>query len=579
MRKTIFAILISFVLIFGAGAASRADVIDPELDTMLLTLDPDDQVSVIVTLTDQADLNKIKDKDKGKRRSAVIAELKDTAKITQKDIKEFLKQYKLKRLMSFWIFNGFALTAAKDVILELADQPGIESIRLDNTLSRSVKAPAAAGVPEWNLDAVRAPELWDLGITGSGIVVATMDTGVDAAHADLSGRWRGGSNSWYDPNGEHAMPYDTDGHGTQVMGVLVGGDATGSAIGVAPGARWIAVKIFNDAGVAEYSDIHQGFQWLLDPDDNPATNDSPDVVNNSWGFRELVNQCFTEFEPDIQALKAAEIAVVFSAGNLGPYAYTSESPANYPESFAVGAVDDSLAIADFSGRGPSACGDIFYPEVAAPGVNIKTADKTFGGLFPDASISATGTSIAAPHVSGAMALLLSVYPDAEVSELESALEDSAMDLGSAGPDNDSGFGLIDVVEAHNMLDQGTGGCTDADGDGYDSDTGCGSDCDDNDPNVYPGAPESKHDGIDQDCNGYDLTLDITRADYNAKKDTLSVEATSDLGKNAALILDGYGPMKWDRKKLKYKISVRRAGGDPVTVMVSGIEGAEIAPTT
>lgn len=88
---------------------------------------------------------------------------------------------------------------------------------------------------------------------------------MDALHPDLAASWRSGPNSWFDPNGEHSTPYDANGHGTQTMSLMAGGDFGGTAIGVAPGAWWIAVKIFNDADVASLSVIHQGFQWLLDP--------------------------------------------------------------------------------------------------------------------------------------------------------------------------------------------------------------------------------------------------------------------------------------------------------------------------
>lgn len=165
-----------------------------------------------------------------------------------------------------------------------------------------------------------------------------MDTGVDINHPDLQSKWRGGTNSWYDPNGEHATPYDAHGHGTQTMGIMVDGDAGGTSVGVAPVANWIAVKIFNDRGTASLSVIHQGFQWLLDPDHNPDTDDAPDVVNNSWGL-DSVNGCSSEFQADIQALKASNIAVVFAAGNYGPYPSTSISPANNTISFAAGATD------------------------------------------------------------------------------------------------------------------------------------------------------------------------------------------------------------------------------------------------
>ena len=216
-------------------------------------------------------------------------------------------------------------------------------------------AQSISAAAQWNLNSIRGPELWNLGYTGAGVVVANMDTGVDANHPDLAGKWRGGSNSWYDPNGEHDTPYDADGHGTRVMGIIVGGDNGGSAIGVAPDSTWIAVKIFNDKGQASYSAVHEGFQWLLDPDGDPDTDDSPDVVNNSWGLDESLNECVTEFEADVQALRTSGIAVVFSAGNSGPYPSSSLSPANYPESFAVGAVDETMTIAPFSSRGPSAC--------------------------------------------------------------------------------------------------------------------------------------------------------------------------------------------------------------------------------
>jgi len=291
---------------------------------------------------------------------------------------------------------------------------------------------------------VNAPALWDLGFRGEGIVVANMDTGVDAAHPDLAGRWRGGTNSWYDPNGEHpTAPTDVNGHGTWTMGAMVGGDAGGTSIGVAPGAQWIAVKLFNDGGTTTSSVVHLGFQWLLDPDGNPATADAPNVVNNSWSGSAA--GCDLEFQPDLRSLRAAGVLPVFSAGNFGPSPGTVFSPANLPEALSVGATDDLDVVASSSSRGPSACGQAVAPKLVAPGVGIRTTDLY--GLYANVS----GTSFSAPHAAGALALLLDAFPGLSADRQEAALLSGAVDLGAAGADNDYGNGRLDVLAAYQWL--------------------------------------------------------------------------------------------------------------------------------
>jgi len=247
------------------------------------------------------------------------------------------------------------------------------------------------------------------------------------------------------------------------MGLMAGGDAGGTSIGVAPAAQWIAVKIYNDAGVATESGIHLGFQWLLDPDGNDATDDAPHIVNNSWGFEDKFGQCVEEgegvsFRLDVQVLKAAGIAVVFAAGNSGDFgSNTSVSPANYPESFSVGAVDETGLIGSYSGRGPSACDGSIYPKVVAPGsrtsfpFGIKTSDVTGYPGEPAFQYAAPGTSWAAPHASGVMAVLLSAFPGLAVTDLESALTLSAVDLGDPGPDHSYGNGIVDGFSAYQVL--------------------------------------------------------------------------------------------------------------------------------
>jgi bacillopeptidase F len=505
-RRTIPLALGGLLLTLSWAVATQAGVVDPRLEVALQALQPGEEIAAIVTLADQVDPEPYRGRGRGRFRTELVGALKAKAAATQQPLIALLGSRGVRRALSLWAINGIAVTAESEVLRELAELSAVRSVKLDATLDAPWTTKSTASIPEWNLETIRAPELWDLGHRGAGVVVASMDTGVDLDHPDLAPSWRGGTNSWFDPNAEHATPHDAGGHGTQTLGLMVGGNAGGSAIGVAPDAQWIAVKIFDDSGQATLSAIHQGFQWLLDPDGDPGTDDVPAVVNNSWGFPETVNQCYSEFELDIALLRAAGIAVVFSAGNRGPQASSSQSPANNPGAFAAGALDELLSIADTSSRGPNACDGSTYPEVAAPGVNVRTADLTFGGTFPDRYVSVTGTSFAAPHVSGGIALLLGAFPDATLDEVEQALEVAALDLGTSGPDDDYGYGLVDLVEAHAVLaDSPSPTCTDADGDAYFAESGCGTlvDCNDADLGINPGACDIKRDGIDQDCDGVD----------------------------------------------------------------------------
>lgn len=516
--------LLVFLTVLAVGFYSFGDrvavagSIDSQLQAKLEKMDMKDSVRVIITLTDQADPSMYADDLLPRRREMINRALRLRAEISQKPLLDYLQRENAREVEAFWIFNGIAATVSAATVPDLAARPDVQSIRLDGAVHVPVQVPAVTGVPEWNLAAINVPALWALGHTGSGIVVATMDSGVDPDHPDLASRWRGGNNSWFDPHGVYSQPHDSDGHGTQVMGVMVGGDAGGTSVGVAPGAAWIAVKIFDDTGQALYSDIHAGFQWLLDPDGNPATNDLPDVVNGSWGYDALVNQCFTEFQPDVQALRSAGVAMIFAAGNSGPAASTSVSPANYPESFAVGSVDETLAVDAASSRGPSACDGTVFPEMVAPGVNIRTTDLTLGGTLPDSYVSVSGTSVAAPHVAGAMAVLLSASPQLGVTDLENALSLSAVDPGPAGPDNDYGNGFLDLAAAYGSFTtypltvevNGRGTVT-AYPRGIDCPGDCTGDFIDGTMVTLTAVPEStaRFVGWSGACNGHELTCQVT----------------------------------------------------------------------
>lgn len=456
-------LLVFFQAIFIGGVilseivlnqASAAELV-PEVERRVKAASVNEEIPVIIRFTDRLNVSTIKERKPAKRRARIVRELKLKSYQAQKKVRQRL-QVQLSKQQSnsikhLWMINAISAKLPANIIKELSEDSDVESISLDAAVAPITPEVVTTVLPEWNLTAIAADSLWSSGFTGQGVVIGTMDTGVDVLHQDLASRWRGGTNSWFDPYGEHINPYDADGHGTQIMGVTVGGSAGGSSIGVAPDAKWIAAKIFNDQGVGTVSAIHQGFQWMLDPDNNPDTDDAPDIINNAWNLQGTTNTCNTEFQMDIDVLRNANIALVFSAGNTGPNPSSSISPANNSGSFEVGSVDDSLNIVYSSARGPSACDAGIYPQVVAPGFNIYTSDLTFGGVIPDLYTTVSGTSFAAAHVSGAMALLKSAVTDATVDQIESALRQSALDVGVSDADNDSGWGVINIAAAYQLL--------------------------------------------------------------------------------------------------------------------------------
>ena len=464
----------------AAAGTSRGGVIAHDLERAMALRGTHADTAVIVRFADPVDQRALAVTDRSARDNRLLVVLRARAARNRAAIEPFLAAHDAGRVRDLWIINGIAATLPAVSVKALAAQSGIERIDLDSFVQggRSQRtpmarqpaadtAPPAAGfaptvvaegaeapmraTPGWNIAAVHAPEMWQLGLTGKGVVVATMDTGVDLAHPDLRRKWRGGANSWFDPHGEEAVPYDALGHGTQAMGVIVGG----SALGVAPDARWIAVKLYNADGRSRMSDIHLAFQWLMDPDGDAATVDAPDIVNASWALTGRgAGACILEFSDDMKALRSAGIAVVFAAGNDGPAPGTSNSPGNNPGALSISAVGRDLAIPRQASRGPSSCDGAVFPRLVAPGISVRTTDLSHGGLPSYATLS--GSSLAAPHVAGMLALLAEAFPSASVAELEDAIVRSAHDLGQAGADNTFGHGLADALAAYTVLHEARG---------------------------------------------------------------------------------------------------------------------------
>ena len=450
-KKWLISALALAVLMISAQAPSGR--LHPALEERLQRLGPGEKIPVVIELSEQARpddmISKILGAPRGERIWAVVNALRNTAEQQQQALRAHLKREEesgaAERVIPFWVFNGIAVTAGEPLIRRLAARPDVREVRLDRRIPvpslSSVPAAAGQSSPgvEWNIETVRAPEVWALNpsYSGAGAVIGSFDTGVDLTHPDLYSRYRGNHQiSWFDPYGEHPVPYDFHGHGTHTTGTAVGGNASGYAIGVAPGAAWIAAKGWNDAGIGLASTFHQIFEWFLAPGGN--ADNAPDAVNCSWAFEE--GGCDTEFVPDIQAWRAAGIFPVFSSGNSGPAPGSVQSPAAYPISFAVGATGYDDEVAYFSGRGPSPCDGSIKPDICAPG------DGVFSSV-PGGYDLMSGTSMAAPHITGAVAVLRSINPALTVDQLESALTSGALDLGEPGPDNASGAGGVDLFVA------------------------------------------------------------------------------------------------------------------------------------
>ena len=437
----------------GAGQTARASIA-PDVEARLQ--EGTAPLDVIAILRDRVDLSPRAHGNRAQREREVAGALHEVADRSQVGLRTRLAVLRrsglVQRAVPLWIMNAIAVTAPAGIIRELAARPEVAAIVNDAIIQAPAsRESAAVGAPiEPNIARIGAPALWAAGFTGQGVVVASVDTGVDLSSPDLAASWRGGADSWYDPYGQHpTTPTDRSGHGTSTMGVIVGGSATGTQIGVAPGARWIAAKAFNDAGLATTSGLHLAYQWLLDPDGNPSTPDAPDVVNDSWVISSP--GCSLDFAPDLAALTAAGILPVFAAGNFGPGANTDASPANNPGAFAVGSTDNTDVAASFSSRGPTSCGRpsaATFPDLVAPGVAVNTTDLY--GL----TTTTSGTSISAPHVTGAIALLLSAFPSLTIEQQRAALVAGAADLGPAGPDATFGAGRLDVAASYAWLGGG-----------------------------------------------------------------------------------------------------------------------------
>ncbi|RZU49464.1 subtilisin family serine protease [Krasilnikovia cinnamomea] len=366
------------------------------------------------------------------------------------------------RFSTYWISDTIRVTGGAALLRELAARPEVKAVLPDNPvrLPTPVTGTTHAAVQgtEWNIDRVGAPRVWnERHDRGEGIVVANVDTGVQYDHPALAAGYRGRradggydhDYNWFDPAHICAdpAPCDNVGHGTHTMGTMVGGEGE-TAIGVAPGASWIAVKGCETSYCSVAALLAAG-QWIVAPTDrsgnNPRPDLAPDVVNNSWGGASGFDPWYSDV---VRAWAAAGIFPAFSAGNSGPTCGTANTPGSYTATYASGAYDINNAIASFSSRGTGQDG-LVKPNIAAPGVDVRSSVP--GGGYAVYS----GTSMASPHTAATVALLWSAVPALrrDIAATREVLDTSAIDVddvscgGTAGDNNVFGQGRLDAAAA------------------------------------------------------------------------------------------------------------------------------------
>lgn len=497
MKSILVLLVCAFVLLFlprsiaaqSATIDSRvlADTADGKVGRFLVVLKAQTQTRALVAAI----------ADRAARGRLVFEALRRNADATQASLRAQLNALNVKHRV-YWIVNVVAAEGNRNVVTALAARTDVLAIESDREfrvpLEPPSSVPAAPNAVEWNVNKIGAPPVWNAGFTGQGIVYANADTGVQWDHPALVSHYRGWDGgtadhnyNWWDaihsgnnpcnannpsnplPASGSPTPCDPYGHGTHTLGTGIGDDGAGNQIGVAPGAKWISCRNMNSAGFGTPSTYLECFQFFLAPTDlsgnNPDVSKRPDVVSNSYGCPPSEGCSVNSLLTAMDNLRAAGIFMATSAGNGGPSCSTvSDPPAIYDSAITIGATDSNDAIAAFSSRGSVTidASNRRKPDLVAPGVGVRSS-------YPvNAYAGISGTSMAAPHVAGAVALLWSAFPAlrGDIDATETLLARTAVRLATSQtcggdtafqyPNNVFGFGRIDVWAAYDYESQPIG---------------------------------------------------------------------------------------------------------------------------
>jgi hypothetical protein len=423
----------------------------PELESQLAIRGEQEKVYVIVRMIREYPYENVKNLSISTKANT----FREIALNSQKPLIDYLKQFpdKVEIVRQFWVFNGFHMKATKDIIEEVALRNDVWFISHNKIFKipplKKETAPSCRGI-EWNIQKIKADSCWAAGFTGKGVVIGHIDTGVYPDHEALQGKSTG---YWFDGISGEPLPYDDHNHGTHTLGTILGGDGFGpfeNDIGVAPDAKYVCAKGFNSKGWGTYESLDPCFEFMADL----KVIIDIRAVSNSWGDD---NSTALDFWPHCETWKSLGIFPVFANGNSGPGTGSACTPGNYPFVIGVGATDINDNIASFSSRGPAPDLDpwnnpvnwyrpdwnLIKPDISAPGVHVRSAIANGNYAYYQ------GTSMATPHVCGAVAILCQKNLFLTPEELYNIFTNNADEpsQGAPYPNNTYGWGRLNVWKA------------------------------------------------------------------------------------------------------------------------------------